>query len=83
MKKILISLCVPSISMKRDVYIPDFMKIEDVTKLLVQSVEELSDYRYVSSGHEVLCLKEKNWTLPSNLSLKQCDVKNGDCLLLM
>lgn len=83
MRKILISLSVPSISISHDVYIPKFLRIEEVIPLLVQAAEDLSDSRYVSSGQEVLCLQEKNIILSHNLTIEQHDIKNGDHLVLL
>lgn len=83
MEKVLISLSVPAISSNNDVYIPDFLPVYEVIQLLITGIKELSNYRYISSGNEVLCSQEKNSVLSYSKSLKQCGVVNGEHLILL
>lgn len=80
--KILVSVSVPSISESYDVFVPDFVQISSIVPLIVSAVEELSNHVYVSSGQELLCLKEKNILLHTEATLSAYGVKNGDHLLL-
>ena len=83
MRKILVSLNIPSISVNHEVYIPEFLKIEEVIPMFVEAVKDLSDHRYVSSGTEVLCLQEKNIVLNNEATIGQIGIKNGDHLVLL
>lgn len=83
MKKILVSLEVPAISGKYDISIPDFLEVNELVPLLASAVEELSDHKYVSSGHEFLCLKEKRMLIKDDETLKSYGLKNGDHLVLI
>lgn len=81
--KILVCIYVPAISKKFDVWIPDFLSIKEIISLIVKAVKELSNSKYVSSGFEFLCLKEKNLLLKDNATLKEYGVRNGDNLILI
>ena len=83
MEKILVSLECPSISASYDVYIPGFLSVGMVASLIGKALEELSDYHYVSSGHEFLCLKEKRLQLQRNAALKDYRIDNGAHLVIM
>ncbi len=83
MEKILVSLECPSISASYDVYIPGFLSVGMVASLIGKALEELSDYHYVSSGHEFLCLKEKRLLLKGKAALKDYGIENGDHLVIM
>ena len=83
MKKILVLLEVPSISKGYDVYIPDFLEVKELTALIIKAVEQMSDHQYVSSGHEFLCVKEKNLLLKQGETLEKYGIKNGDHLILL
>lgn len=83
MEKVLVALECPSISKSYDVYIPDFLSVNMAASLLGKALEELSDYHYVSSGHEFLCLKEKRILLKGEASLKDYGIENGDHLIIM
>ena len=81
--KILVSVYVPAISQKYDILIPETLRIKSVTSLIANAVENLSHYRYVSSGEECLCSTEKNILLRQSATLKQYGIRNGDHLIMM
>ena len=80
--KILVSVSVPSLSEAFDVLVPDFVEIGRIIPLMVSAVEELTNHAYVTSGQELLCLKEQNLLLRRDATLSAYGVKNGDHLLL-
>lgn len=83
MEKVLVSLNIPAVSEKMDVYIPTFLSIKEIIELLVSGVEEATERRYTSSGNERLCSEERNIILPYTKTLKQCGVVNGEHLVLI
>lgn len=83
MDKILISLEIPSIERSYEVYVPDFLPVREVTRLLVQAVQELSGGLYAPSGSEFLVSETKDFLLSEEASLSEYDIGNGDRLLLM
>lgn len=83
MEKVLVSLSIPAVSEKMDVYIPAFLSVKEIIELLVSAVEESTERRYTSSGNERLCSEERNTILPNSKTLKQCGVVNGEHLLLI
>ena len=83
MEKIIIHLEIPSIEKGFDMYIPTFMTIKELTKLVVQAVVELSDQHYVVSGNEVLCHKEKEIMLLQEMTVESYDIQNGDHIILI
>lgn len=82
MNKILIFLEVPSVGLKFETYVPDFLPIREVTKLLAYVSENLSSHFYISSGEEFLCLKDGS-ILDEKLMLKNYDIENGDHLMMI
>lgn len=83
MQKILISLNVPSVAFRVDLYVPDFLKVSEIIPMLVEAVKEITNFRYYSSGEEVLCSEEKNIILPNSKTLSQCGVLTGEHLILL
>lgn len=81
--KILVNIYIPAISEKFDVLIPSNIKIKSVSALIAQTVETLSNQRYVASGEECLCSVEKNIMLRQNTTLEQYGIANGDHLIMM
>lgn len=83
MGKVLINLEVPAISESYDVYIPTFLNITKVAELLAKAVAELSDQRYVSSGHELLCHKENGYVMRVDKTFEEYGILNGDHLIFL
>lgn len=81
--KILVSVSIPAISAKYDILVPNDLRIKTVVSLIADSVEELSNYKYVSSGDECLCYKEKAIIMKNNATLKRYGVQNGDHIIIM
>lgn len=83
MEKVLIILEVPAISSCFEVYIPRTLRVRELAALLAQSVEDLSDHRYVSSGSELLCLAEPECLMHADALVKSYPIQNGDRLILL
>lgn len=81
--KILINVYVPAIEMKYDILVPSFLRIKNITALIAETVENLSNHIYISSGAECLCSADKNILLRPNATLEQYGIQNGDHLVMM
>ena len=82
MNKILVTVVVPMIDEKYDIYLPISKPMSVVKELLVKTINELSE------GH--FPIKEKNILMSSsgvlynkNVSIKECGIKNGDKIILL
>lgn len=83
MVKILINVFVPAIGERYDILVPEFLRIKNITTLIAESVEQLSDHIYIPSGEECLCDSNKKIILRSNTTLDKYGIQNGDHLVLM
>lgn len=83
MQKVLVSLSVPSVSLKVDLYVPNFLMVSEIIPMLIEAIKEITNSRYYSSGNEVLCSEEKSMILTPSDTLKQCGVLNGEHLILL
>ena len=80
--KFLVTVVVPMIEEKYDIYLPVSKSIKVTKKLLIDTINELS------SGHFP---KDKNCILMSsegvpygvNSTVKECGIKNGDKIILI
>ena len=81
--KVLVKVIIPVISESYDVLIPDFLPVSEIVPLLVNAVKFLSNNRYVSSGHEFLCMCEPELLLREDKTIKDYNVKNGEKLIIM
>lgn len=82
MDKILICLQVPAISRSFDVFVPLDMNINELIKVLVKGVIEMSDNSYISSNEENLNLKN-NILLNPALTLQSYSIKDGEEIFLI
>lgn len=81
--KLLINVFVPAISEKYDILVPASLRIKSVVSLIAESVEDLSNHLYVTSGEECLCSVEKDILLRPNATLDKYGIKNGDHLIMI
>ena len=81
--KLLINVSVPAIGEKYDILVPDNLRIRNVTLLIAETVENLSNHMYISSGGEHLCSADKNILLRPNATLEKYGIKNGDHLVMI
>ena len=82
MEKVLVNLFVPSLGERYDVYIPTFLRVEEITSLLAKTMVDLSAHQYVSSGEEFLCSIDQNQLLRQERTLADYDIVNGEHLML-
>lgn len=82
MEKILITLKVPSVQLKYDVMVPDFLTVREVIALLKEAVVGLTQNRYVPSGEEVLCRENPPMVLDQKYTLGNYGIEHGECLYL-
>lgn len=82
MEKKLVNLEIPSLGENYDMFIPEYMYVGDLLKLLIQAVKDLTENRYVSSGGELLCIRESGSILRSDEQLSSYRLRNGDHLVL-
>lgn len=81
--KILVNVYVPAIGMNYDILVPCFLRIRNITALIAETVENLSNHLYIPSGTECLCSADKNILLRPNATLEQYGIQNGDYLVMM
>ena len=81
--KVLISVSIPAIGEKYDILVPDNLRIRNVTLLIAETVENLSNHMYISSGGEHLCSADRNNLLRPNATLEKYGIKNGDHLVMI
>lgn len=84
MSKILIALEVPAIKEKYDLFIPNFLTIEECTILLAKAISDMTQKQYVSSGKEVLlyCSTEGYIILNKKYTILDYGLKNGELLYI-
>ncbi len=81
--KVLVKLTIPSIGETYDVWIPDFVVVNEVVNMAARAVGILSDNRYVPSGTECLCLKKGSVVLRPDFRLMDYGIRHGDSLVLI
>ncbi len=79
----MLSISIPAISQKYDLWIPADIPLKTAVPLIANTVEELSNHRYVASGNEKLCSAEKNTVLKSDVIFAQYGIQNGDHLIMI
>ena len=84
MGKILIALEVPAIEEKYDLFIPEFLTIEECTILLAKAITDMTRKRYVCSGREVLLYRSREGYIILNKKYTIADygLKNGESLYI-
>ena len=82
MEKVLVNLFVPSLDENFDIYIPKFLTVGEITPLIAQMMEELTQHRYMSSGQEIICSIEQNTVLHREYTLSDYSIKHGEHILL-
>lgn len=83
MDKILITLEVPALDQCFDVYIPNFLTIDELVPLLAQGLKEISEQLYTISGTELLCQCKTNKVMGNKYTLADYGVENGEHLLII
>lgn len=83
MNKILVHLKIPSANQEFDVFIPTNMFVHDITHLLSQAVEKMTNGIYCSSGYEMLCRPSQGYVLQQEYRLEAYSILRGEELILL
>lgn len=82
MNKILITVYVPFLNEKYDLFIPINKKIGTIKQILVNSINEMSGYSLVPKKYK-LYEKSMSRLLDNNLYVKASNISNGSELILI
>ncbi len=77
-----IILEIPVLSQSYEIKIPSDMKISLLRLLLAESIQELTNGQYVSSGEEILYLKNRHEQLSEDQEVRFYNIQNGDVILI-
>lgn len=80
--KILITVVVPLIEEKYDIYIPISKSIKVTKDLLIKTINELSEGHFPKKETCVL-LSNSGSVYGDNSTIKDCRIKNGDKVILI
>ena len=80
--KLHVVVSVPMIEQDFDMYLPTVKKVGSIKKLIIQIVEEQSDYNFVDDGCKNLYDKASGDRIDDNEFVKYSKIKNGSKLLL-
>lgn len=83
MNKLLIIVHVPLLSEKYEVYIPINKKMGTIKKILIETINELSENSLVNTENMNLYNKEDCKLYDSNLYAKNSNIVNGTELILL
>ena len=83
MEEILISIEVPSIQERYDIFAPDDLQIGKLSEVLANGVRDLSNGRYGKSGKEMLMRLAPDRLLDPSKTLRDYGVGNGAHLMLL
>jgi len=83
MDKVLIRLYIPMLEEKYDMWIPLNKKIDDVVKLLIKAIDELSGGKYKPDKMPILYNKVTDEAYDVNLIVNESTIRNGTSLMLI
>ena len=83
MSKVLVKLYVPALEAKYDMWIPLDINIDRVTKLLIDSINEINDGIYRPVEFPMLYNKSSGKIFNINLSVEENNIVNGSELILI
>ncbi len=83
MNKVLIELYIPAIGDHFDIFVPVDIPIQDLTKVIINGIVEITNGRYVPSLCEHLCMMEPTGMLNPVLSLYDYGVIDGAQIYLV
>lgn len=83
MNKILVTIYVPFLEEHYDVFIPVNKKINDILKLSIETIYQLSNNNYIVKENTSLINKETGNKYDLNLFVSESDIKNGTSLILI
>ena len=83
MEKLLITLVVPALEQRYDLFVPQDVPIRTVIEVMVNGVRDLSDERYQSSGREMLMSPRFDLPLQAEQTLCAYGIRDGEILILI
>ena len=83
MNKILVEVFVPAAGKSYDAFISLESHMEDVRKMLCQSVNNLTQGNYYADDETIVCDAESGIIYNVNISVYELGIKNGSRLMLI
>lgn len=84
MNKFLVTVIVPNIEMRYDLYIPNNKKIGTIKKYLLKAINELSENIFDKSDNEVRLIdRETGVEYGSDVYVKDSGIKNGTIIVIV
>lgn len=81
--KVLVSLNVPVLEQRYDVYFPVNRKIHNVIKMLKLSLFDLSNGAFNQESNYVLYNKENGLAYDMNMLVRDTDIRNGSMIIML
>ncbi len=81
--KVLVSVNVPILENKYDIYFPVNRKMGNVIKMIKQSLFELSQGTFDINGNYVLYNKENGEPYDMNMLVRESNIRNGSNVILL
>lgn len=83
MEKLLISLIVPALERRYDLFVPQDVPIRKVIEVMINGVRDLSDEQYQTSGREMLMSDRYDLPLREDQPLCAYGIRDGETLILI
>ncbi len=83
MKKILVSLFVPAVQEKYDLFVPSELEIRALSSVLANAICDLCNGRYCVSGKERLLRKSPDAVLNPDKTFSEYGINDGTELILI
>ena len=81
--KVLVSLIVPVLERRYDVYFPVNRKVHNVIKMLKSSLFDLSNGSFNQEENYVLYNKENGVAYDMNMLVRDTDIRNGSMIIML
>lgn len=81
--KVLVSLNVPVLEQKYDVYLPVNRKVHNVIKMLKATLFDLSNGLFKVDQNYVLYNKENGMMYDMNMLVRDTDIRNGSMIIML
>lgn len=81
--KVLVSLNVPVLEQKYDVYLPVNRKVHNVIKMLKATLFDLSNGSFKVDQNYVLYNKENGMMYDMNMLVRDTDIRNGSMIIML
>ena len=81
--KVLVSLDVPILERKYDVYFPVNRKVHNVIKMLKSSLFDISNGSFKVDENYVLYNKENGMPYDMNMLVRDTDIRNGSMIIML